>query len=105
MYLDFYHLKQTPFHITPDPAFLFRSPSHQKALASITYGIEERQGFVLIAGEVGVGKTTILRAYLDQVDPARLTTDGTGESDPKASNADLEGRAINRRVELTRTDR
>ena len=74
MYLDFYHLKQTPFHITPDPAFLFRSPSHQKALASITYGIEERQGFVLIAGEVGVGKTTILRAYLDQVDPARLTT-------------------------------
>src|SRR5215467_1266349 len=74
MYLDFYHLKQAPFHITPDPAFLFRSPSHQKALAAITYGIEERQGFVLITGEVGVGKTTILRTYLDQVNAAKLKT-------------------------------
>src|SRR5215813_5606347 len=74
MYLDFYHLKQAPFHITPDPAFLFPSPSHQKALAAITYGIGERQGFVLITGEVGVGKTTILCAYLDQVNPAQLKT-------------------------------
>src|SRR6266545_2235186 len=74
MYLDFYHLKQVPFHITPDPAFLFLSPSHQKALASITYGVAERQGFVLITGEVGVGKTTILRAYLDQVNPLQLKT-------------------------------
>jgi general secretion pathway protein A len=74
MYLDFYHLKQAPFHITPDPMFLFLSPSHQKALASITYGVAERQGFVLITGEVGVGKTTILRAYLDQVNSAQLKT-------------------------------
>jgi general secretion pathway protein A len=74
MYLDFYHLKQAPFHVTPDPAFLFLSPSHQKALASITYGVEARQGLVLITGEVGVGKTTILRAYLEQVNAAQLKT-------------------------------
>jgi ABC-type phosphate/phosphonate transport system ATPase subunit len=66
MYLDFYHLKQAPFPRTPDPAFLFLSPSHRKALAAITYGVEARQGFVLITGEAGVGKTMILRAYLEK---------------------------------------
>src|SRR5712692_4868068 len=74
MYLDFYHLKKAPFHITPDPEFLFLSPSHKAALGSIIYGIEERQGFVAIIGEVGLGKTTIVRSYLERVDQKLLKT-------------------------------
>lgn len=68
MYLSFYQLKKEPFHITPDPEFLFLSPSHKEALGSVIYGIEQRKGFVAITGEVGVGKTTILRSYLDRAD-------------------------------------
>jgi general secretion pathway protein A len=74
MYLDFYQLKKAPFHITPDPEFLFLSPSHKAALGSIIYGIEERQGFVAITGEVGLGKTTILRSYLERIDQRHLKT-------------------------------
>ncbi len=74
MYLDFYHLQKAPFHITPDPEFLFLSPSHKAALGCIIHGIEERQGFVAISGEVGLGKTTILRSYLERVDPSQLKT-------------------------------
>jgi len=72
MYLDFYFLKKAPFHITPDPAFLFLSPSHKAALGALVYGIEARQGFVALLGEVGLGKTTILRSYLERVDPSQL---------------------------------
>jgi general secretion pathway protein A len=72
MYLDFYHLKKAPFHITPDPEFLFLSPSHKTALGALVYGIEERQGFVALIGEVGLGKTTILRSYLERVDQSQL---------------------------------
>jgi general secretion pathway protein A len=67
MYQDFYRLKKEPFHITPDPEFLFLSPSHKQALGSIIYGVKNRKGFVVITGEVGVGKTTILRSYLEGV--------------------------------------
>jgi general secretion pathway protein A len=72
MYLDFYHLKKAPFHITPDPEFLFLSPSHKAALGALVYGIEERQGFVALIGEVGLGKTTILRSYLERVDQSQF---------------------------------
>ncbi len=68
MYKQYYRLKEEPFNITPDPAFFFLSPSHKEALASILYGVEKRKGFLSITGEVGSGKTTVLRAYLDQVD-------------------------------------
>lgn len=74
MYLSFYHLKQEPFHITPDPEFLYLSPSHREALAAIIYGIEQKKGFVAIIGAVGVGKTTILRSYLETADKKRLKT-------------------------------
>jgi len=66
MYLSFYGLKKQPFHITPDPEFLYLSPSHKEALAAIIYGVEEKKGFVAIIGDVGTGKTTILRSYLDE---------------------------------------
>lgn len=72
MYLDFYLLKKEPFHITPDPEFLFLSPSHKAALTALVYGVEERQGFVALLGEMGLGKTTILRSYLERVDQSQL---------------------------------
>lgn len=72
MYLSFFHLKKQPFHITPDPEFLYLSPSHKEALAAIIYGIEQRKGFVAIIGPIGVGKTTILRSYLETAERKRL---------------------------------
>lgn len=73
MYLNFFDLKREPFQITPDPAFLYLSPGHKEALASIIYGVEKKKGFVLIVGAVGVGKTTILRAYLEKTEKDNLT--------------------------------
>jgi general secretion pathway protein A len=72
MYQKFYNLTREPFHITPDPQFLFLSESHKQALASMVYGIEKRKGFVAITGGVGVGKTTIVRAYLEKATGADL---------------------------------
>ncbi|MGA3114466.1 MAG: AAA family ATPase [Syntrophobacteraceae bacterium] len=74
MYLDFFKFRKNPFHITPDPDFLFLSPSHQDAFTSIFYGIQQRKGFVAVTGEVGVGKTTILMSYLEGTDPKRIRT-------------------------------
>jgi len=74
MYLDFFKFKKNPFHITPDPDFLFLSPSHQDAYTSIFWGIQQRKGLVAVTGEVGVGKTTILRSYLEGADPERIRT-------------------------------
>jgi general secretion pathway protein A len=72
MYQKFYNLTKEPFHITPDPQFLYLSESHKQALASMIYGIEKRKGFVAITGGVGVGKTTIVRAYLDKAAATNL---------------------------------
>jgi general secretion pathway protein A len=74
MYLDFFKFSKNPFHLTPDPDFLFLSPSHQNAFASIFNGVEQRKGFVAVTGEVGVGKTTILRSYLEGTDPEKIRT-------------------------------
>ncbi len=68
MYLSHYGLEREPFHITPDPEFLYLSPSHREAFATVVYGVEKRKGFVALTGEVGVGKTTVLRAYLKRVE-------------------------------------
>jgi len=72
MYLNFFNLKKEPFQITPDPSFLYLSPGHREALASIIYGVEKKKGFVLIVGAVGVGKTTVLRSYLEKIDKTSL---------------------------------
>jgi general secretion pathway protein A len=66
MYLEFYNLKTEPFRITPNPEFLYLSPSHQEALATLAYGIEQGKGFVALIGEVGLGKTTLIREFLKQ---------------------------------------
>ncbi len=67
MYKDFYRLKKHPFEITPDPAFLFPTPWHNEALASLYYGVISHRGFVVLTGEVGTGKTLLLRCLLDLV--------------------------------------
>jgi general secretion pathway protein A len=68
VYLEFYHLKQPPFDITPNPRFLFHSTKHREAFNHLLYGIRERKGFVQLTGEVGAGKTTLCRALLEQLD-------------------------------------
>lgn len=65
VYLDFYELSEPPFAITPDPAFLYLSTTHQAALEKLLYGIRNRLGFLLLTGEVGTGKTTLCRHLLD----------------------------------------
>jgi general secretion pathway protein A len=67
MYCPFFGLQEKPFSITPDPRFLFLSPSHQEALGHLLYGIEERKGFISVTGEVGTGKTLLCRALLDRL--------------------------------------
>ena len=66
MYHHFYGLRESPFALPPDPRYLFLSPSHKEALAAMIYGVHERKGFILILGEVGTGKTTLVRHILRQ---------------------------------------
>jgi len=67
MYLDFYHLKKEPFSLSPDPSFLFISEAHKEALAHLRYGLIQKKGFVLITGEVGTGKTTLLNYLIHEI--------------------------------------
>jgi general secretion pathway protein A len=69
MYETFFGLHEPPFSLTPDPRFLWLSETHQEGLAALVYGITRRKGFLLLTGEVGTGKTTLLRAALGQIPP------------------------------------
>jgi general secretion pathway protein A len=69
MYLDFYGFREKPFNLTPDSRFIFLSKTHKEAFAHLLYGINHRVGFIGLTGEVGSGKTTVLRALLGQLDP------------------------------------
>lgn len=73
MYNSFYGFREAPFHITPDPRFLFFSTSHREAFHHILFGVRERKGFVQITGEVGAGKTTVCRAVLEALPPSFKT--------------------------------
>ncbi len=73
MYLDFYNLKREPFSLSPDPRFLFLAPSHKEALAYLKYGLIQQKGFVVIIGEVGTGKTTLIYSLLAQM-PKEIVT-------------------------------
>src|SRR5476649_2546230 len=70
MYAPFFGLKQKPFSIAPDPRYLFMSERHREALAHLLYGVQGGGGFVLLTGEIGAGKTTVCRCFLEQI-PAR----------------------------------
>ena len=69
MYEDFYDLEQPPFLNIPDPGSLYLSPAHQRALSVLQYSLIARSGFCVITGEVGAGKTTLVRRLLQIVDP------------------------------------
>ena len=68
MYTKFYNLNEEPFNLTPDPKFLYLGESHKKALTLLTYGVKKRKGFMVMTGEVGTGKTTLLHALLRNLD-------------------------------------
>jgi general secretion pathway protein A len=69
MYRDFYGLMRPPFEMTPDPSFLVLGDTHREGLAMLVYAVRARKGFVVLSGEVGTGKTTLLHALLAQLDP------------------------------------
>ena len=68
MYTDFYGLKEKPFNLTSSPRLLYLGETHKEALALLTYGVVERKGFILLTGEIGTGKTTMVRALISNLD-------------------------------------
>src|SRR5262245_33671748 len=72
MYLQFYGLRDIPFSLTPDPRFLYFTPSHREVMANLSYGIQYGKGLVVTTGEVGTGKTTMVRAMLTRLDRSVL---------------------------------
>jgi len=68
LYKEFYGLKELPFALTPDPRFIYFTPSHTEAMANLHYGIESGKGLIVVTGEVGTGKTTILRWMMQRLD-------------------------------------
>ena len=67
MYTQYFNLKQSPFSIAPDPRYLFMSERHREALAHLLYGVGSGGGFVLLTGEIGAGKTTVCRCFIEQI--------------------------------------
>lgn len=72
MYKRFYNLQRNPFEITPDPSFLFTTKKHNEALAALYYGVRRRKGFVVMTGEVGTGKTLLVRCLLEVLNRANV---------------------------------
>ena len=73
MYEDYYGFTEKPFSLTPDPKYLFKSASHANAFELLQYAIRRREGFVVITGDIGTGKTTLCRALLEQIDRKTFT--------------------------------
>ncbi|HLY20272.1 MAG TPA: AAA family ATPase [Bryobacteraceae bacterium] len=73
MYNAFFGFTENPFNMSPDPSFLFRSAHHEEALANLIYGVQSRKGFVVLTGEVGTGKTTMLECLRDFLSSQQIT--------------------------------
>jgi putative secretion ATPase (PEP-CTERM system associated) len=73
MYAEHWGLRDLPFQLTPDPRFYFESATHKKAMAYLGYGLAQGEGFIVITGEVGAGKTTLVGHLMSTIDTARLT--------------------------------
>ena len=71
-YTDHYALTAAPFALTPDPRFWFESATHKKAITYLGYGLQQAEGFVVVTGEVGAGKTTLVGLLMERLDPARV---------------------------------
>jgi putative secretion ATPase (PEP-CTERM system associated) len=72
MYETFYGLTGKPFQLNPDPSFFFGSRQHRRAMAYLEYGLHQNEGFIVITGEIGAGKTTLVRNLLDKLDPKKV---------------------------------
>ena len=68
MYTEFYNLKEIPFELTPSPRFVYLGENHREALALLTYGVTERKGVILLTGEIGTGKTTMVKTLISNLD-------------------------------------
>ncbi|HEC50173.1 MAG TPA: general secretion pathway protein GspA, partial [Candidatus Desulfofervidus auxilii] len=73
MYLNFYGLKEKPFQLLPDPSYFFLSSKHKTALNYLEYGILNNVGFIVITGEIGSGKTTLIKKFLSQLEKKIIT--------------------------------
>src|ERR1700747_155434 len=74
MYSEYFKLTGKPFQLSPNPRFFFGSRGHQKAMAYLQYGLHQGEGFIVITGEVGTGKTTLIGHLLDQLDASKYVT-------------------------------
>jgi len=72
IYNAYFGFSENPFNISPDPEFLYRSPQYEEALANLIYGVRSRRGFIVLTGEVGTGKTTMLECLRDYLDSQRF---------------------------------
>jgi general secretion pathway protein A len=72
MYNAYFGFSEAPFTLSPDPSFLYRSAQHEEALANLVYGVQSRKGFVVLTGEVGTGKTTMLECLRDFLEAQRV---------------------------------
>ena len=72
IYNAYFGFVENPFNISPDPDFLYRSPQHEEALANLIYGVRSRKGFIVLTGEVGTGKTTMLECLRDYLESQRI---------------------------------
>jgi len=73
MYEQYYSFTGRPFQLTPDPQFYFESASHKKAMSYLGYGLNQGEGFIVITGEIGAGKSTLVAHLMERIDPAALT--------------------------------
>ena len=96
MYKNFFGFRERPFQLIPNPAYLYLSPSHEEALAHLSYAISQGDGFVEIIGEVGTGKTTLCRAFLENLDES---VEAAYIFNPKLNSRQLL-KAINREFDI-----
>ena len=72
MYTSFYHLSAKPFQLKPDPDFFFASTGHKRAMAYLEYGMAQEEGFIIITGEIGAGKTTLVRNLFKKIESEKI---------------------------------
>ena len=72
MYTEFYRLSGRPFQLTPDPRFYFDSATHHKAMAYLKFGLQQGEGFIIITGDIGAGKTTLVGHLMETIDKTKL---------------------------------
>ena len=112
MYADFYNLKAMPFQLTPDSHFFFDSQEHKRAFAHLVYGLAQEEGFIVITGEIGAGKTMLIERLWSQLDPekfvaARISTTNVSANDMLkliSSNFGLRDESLDKALLLTRLE-